>query len=29
MIFNNECKTVNDPGKEERLALAAIQPQRA
>ena len=28
MIFNNECKTVNDPGKEERLALAAIQTQR-
>ncbi len=28
MIFNNECKTVNDPGKEERLALAALQPQR-
>ncbi|HEX4594603.1 MAG TPA: carboxylesterase/lipase family protein [Bryobacteraceae bacterium] len=26
MIFNNECKTVNDPGKEERLA---IQVQRA
>ena len=24
MIFNNECKTVNDPGKEERLALAAL-----
>jgi para-nitrobenzyl esterase len=22
MIFNNDCKTVNDPGKEERLALA-------
>jgi para-nitrobenzyl esterase len=28
MIFNNECKTVNDPRKEERLALAAIQTQR-
>jgi len=28
MIFNNECKAVNDPGKEERLALAAIQTQR-
>jgi para-nitrobenzyl esterase len=28
MILNNECKTVNDPGKEERLALAAIQGQR-
>src|SRR4029077_10920364 len=28
MILNNECKTVNDPGKEERLALAAIQTQR-
>ena len=27
MIFNNECKTVHDPGKEERLALAAIQAQ--
>jgi para-nitrobenzyl esterase len=25
MIFNNECKTVHDPGQEERLALAAIQ----
>jgi para-nitrobenzyl esterase len=29
MIFNNECKTVNDPGKEERLALAAIRDQRS
>ena len=28
MVFNNECKTVNDPGKEERLALAAILSQR-
>ena len=28
MVFNNECKIVNDPGKEERLALAAIQDQR-
>jgi para-nitrobenzyl esterase len=26
MIFNNECKVVNDPYREERLALAAIRP---
>jgi para-nitrobenzyl esterase len=24
MIFNNECKVVNDPGKEERLAMASL-----
>lgn len=24
MIFNNECKVVNDPGKDERLAMAAL-----
>jgi para-nitrobenzyl esterase len=29
MIFNNECKIVHDPGKEERQALAAIQAQRS
>ena len=28
MIFNNECKTLNDPGREERLALADLQRQR-
>jgi para-nitrobenzyl esterase len=25
MIFNNECKVVNDPNKEERIALKAIR----
>jgi para-nitrobenzyl esterase len=25
MIFNNECRAVNDPYREERLAIAAIQ----
>ena len=24
MTFNNDCKVVNDPGKEERLAMAAL-----
>ena len=24
MVFNDECKVVNDPGKEERLAITAI-----
>ena len=24
MTFNNECKVVNDPGKDERLAMAAL-----
>ena len=24
MIFNNECKVVNDPGKDERLAMASL-----
>jgi para-nitrobenzyl esterase len=26
MIFNNECKVVNDPNGEERKALAALRP---
>lgn len=26
MIFNDECKVVNDPYKEERLAIAALPP---
>jgi para-nitrobenzyl esterase len=26
MVFNNECKLVNDPYKEERLAIAALPP---
>jgi para-nitrobenzyl esterase len=26
MIFNDECKLVNDPFKEERLAIAALPP---
>jgi para-nitrobenzyl esterase len=25
MIFNNECRVVNDPNREERLALKAIR----
>ena len=24
MIFNNECKVVNDPGKDERLAMTSL-----
>jgi para-nitrobenzyl esterase len=28
MIFNNECRAVNDPYREERLAVAAAQPSR-
>jgi len=28
MIFNNECRAVNDPYREERLAIAAAQPGR-
>jgi para-nitrobenzyl esterase len=28
MIFNNECRAVNDPYREERLAIAAAQPSR-
>ena len=24
MIFNNECKVVNDPGKDERLAMSSL-----
>src|SRR5712691_11291329 len=28
MIFNNECRGVNDPYREERLAVAAAQPAR-
>ena len=26
MIFNNECRAVNDPYREERLSVAAAQP---
>jgi carboxylesterase type B len=26
MIFDNECKAVNDPHGEERLALSALRP---
>jgi para-nitrobenzyl esterase len=26
MVFNNECMVVNDPNREERLALAALRP---
>jgi para-nitrobenzyl esterase len=29
MIFNNECKVVNDPHREERLALASLREARA
>jgi len=25
MIFNEECKVVNDPGKDERLAIASMR----
>jgi para-nitrobenzyl esterase len=28
MIFNSECRAVNDPYREERLAVAAAQPPR-
>ena len=28
MIFNNECRAVNDPYRDERLAVAAAQPAR-
>jgi para-nitrobenzyl esterase len=28
MIFNNECKVVNDPNREERLALKAIREDK-
>src|SRR5262245_61480276 len=28
MIFNNECRAVNDPYREERLVIAAAQPPR-
>ena len=28
MIFNNECRAVTDPYREERLAVAAAQPAR-
>jgi carboxylesterase type B len=24
MIFNNECKIVNDPGKDERLTITSL-----
>jgi para-nitrobenzyl esterase len=29
MIFNNECRAVNDPYREERLAREALIPKRA
>jgi hypothetical protein len=29
MIFNNECKAVNDPFREERLAGAAMKSPEA
>jgi len=29
MIFNNECKLLNDPNKEERLALKAVRERQA
>ena len=29
MIFNNECKVLNDPNKEERLALKAVRERQA
>lgn len=29
MIFNTECRAVNDPYREERLAIAALQPGRS
>ena len=28
MVFNNECKFVNDPYKEERLAIAEVTAGR-
>ncbi|HJZ73308.1 MAG TPA: carboxylesterase family protein [Vicinamibacterales bacterium] len=28
MIFNNDCRAVNDPYRQERLAIAAVQPPR-
>jgi len=28
MIFTNECRAVNDPYRDERLAIAAAQPPR-
>lgn len=28
MVFNNECRAVNDPYRAARLAVAALQPQR-
>jgi para-nitrobenzyl esterase len=28
MIFNNECKVVNDPHKQERIALASLRDAR-
>ena len=28
MVFNNECKVVNDPYKEERLAIAEVTAAR-
>jgi hypothetical protein len=29
MIFDNECKVINDPAGEERVALSALQAQRS
>jgi hypothetical protein len=29
MVFGNEAKMVNDPGREERLALKAIRDRQA
>jgi hypothetical protein len=29
MVFGNDTKMVNDPGKEERLALKAIRDRQA
>ena len=28
MVFNNQCKVVNDPHGEERMALAELRPPR-
>lgn len=29
MVFNNECKVVNDPGREERLAMKGIKDRQS
>ncbi|HTZ99165.1 MAG TPA: carboxylesterase/lipase family protein, partial [Candidatus Aquilonibacter sp.] len=26
MVFNDECKVENDPGKDERIAMSALPP---